>query len=129
MYVYKDIYIHIIKNSIYVCTYYYQYMHACMNNNTSIYFFIQLQKDGYQLYWCDYLSNMDAINKGAHGYGAYLVNAILDKYYHENMNLEEALVIFKKCFEELKKRFLLTQINYELRIMSNNKIETQYVNI
>ncbi|ANQ10116.1 Proteasome subunit beta type [Plasmodium coatneyi] len=86
-------------------------------------------KDGYQLYWCDYLSNMDAVNKGAHGYGAYLVNGILDKYYHENMSLDEALLIFKKCFEELKKRFLLTQINYELRIMTENKVEAQLVTI
>ncbi|GAB67875.1 20S proteasome beta 4 subunit [Plasmodium cynomolgi strain B] len=90
---------------------------------------VTVYKDGYQLYWCDYLSNMDAVNKGAHGYGAYLVNGILDKYYHENMNLEEALLIFKKCFEELKKRFLLTQINYELRIMTDNKVEAQYVTI
>ncbi|SOV19909.1 proteasome subunit beta type-2, putative [Plasmodium sp. gorilla clade G2] len=86
-------------------------------------------KDGYQLYWCDYLSNMDSVNKGAHGYGAYLVSAILDKYYHENLTVDEALNIFKLCFEELKKRFLLTQINYELRIMHDNKIETQYVTI
>ncbi|SOV83774.1 proteasome subunit beta type-2, putative [Plasmodium sp. gorilla clade G3] len=87
------------------------------------------KKDGYQLYWCDYLSNMDSVNKGAHGYGAYLVSAILDKYYHENLTVDEALSIFKLCFEELKKRFLLTQINYELRIMYDNKVETQYVTI
>ncbi|ETW58874.1 hypothetical protein PFMC_05240, partial [Plasmodium falciparum CAMP/Malaysia] len=86
-------------------------------------------KDGYQLYWCDYLSNMDSVNKGAHGYGAYLVSAILDKYYHENLTVDEALDIFKLCFEELKKRFLLTQINYELRIMYDNKVETQYVTV
>lgn len=87
------------------------------------------KESGFQLFWCDYLSNMDAVNKGAQGYGGYFCTGILDKYYHENLTLEEALVIFKKCFDELKNRFLLTQINYELRIITEDHMETQYATV
>ena len=35
-----------------------------------------------KLYWMDYLGTLQQVAKGAHGYGAYFVNSVLDNNYN-----------------------------------------------
>ena len=34
-----------------------------------------------RLYWMDYLGTLQRVTKGAHGYGAYFVNSVLDNNF------------------------------------------------
>merc|ERR1719498_531964 len=51
--------------------------------------------DGPALYFMDYMSSMEKVNKAAHGYGAYFALSIMDKYFKADLTLDEAKSIMK----------------------------------
>jgi 20S proteasome alpha/beta subunit len=61
------------------------------------------------LFWIDYLGAMTAVKYGAHGYGAYFTNGLLDRNWKPKMSHDEAVELMGKCIAELRMRFMLNQ--------------------
>eukprot|EP00920_Eleutheroschizon_duboscqi_P039647 GHVT01095202.1.p1 GENE.GHVT01095202.1~~GHVT01095202.1.p1 ORF type:complete len:193 (-),score=29.59 GHVT01095202.1:348-926(-) len=81
-------------------------------------------ESGPVLFWFDYLSSMASVDKAAHGYGAYFVNGLLDRYYKPDMTQEEALDIINKCRDELATRFLVSQTDFTVKVITKESIKT-----
>ena len=60
------------------------------------------------LYWIDHLSSMCKLDFCAHG------------YYHKDLNLDEAKVLMKKCFQELKVRFLMNLPTFVVKVTTKD---------
>ncbi|PFH32590.1 putative proteasome subunit beta type 2 [Besnoitia besnoiti] len=79
---------------------------------------------GPHLYWMDYLASMASVNKGAHGYAAYFLGGLLDRYYHPDLTEEEALKILEMCKKELMTRFIVSQASFRVKIATKDGIRT-----
>jgi 20S proteasome subunit beta 4 len=79
--------------------------------------FAGFDKEGPALYWLDYLGAMCKVEFSAHGYCAYYLLSIMDRYYRKGLNLEEALDIVEKCTEELRKRFVINSPKFIIKIV------------
>lgn len=79
---------------------------------------------GPHLYWMDYLASSVEVRKGAHGYGAFFVGGLLDRYYHPAISEEEALSIMKMCKKELSSRFLVSQSDFRVKIVNQDGVRT-----
>ena len=78
-----------------------------------------------QLFWIDYLGSMVQVPYGVHGYGSYFCTATLDRHWQPDMNLEQAVEVLKKCFAELKTRFIVNIKEYSVQVIRNTgSIET-----
>jgi 20S proteasome subunit beta 4 len=55
----------------------------------------------------DYMGSQHQVPFGAHGYGSYFTMSIFDRYYHEDITVEEGIEILKKCIKELQLRFMV----------------------
>ncbi|KFD59031.1 hypothetical protein M514_00194 [Trichuris suis] len=55
----------------------------------------------------DYLGTCFTNNYVMFGYGAFFCYSILDRIYREEATIDEAIEIVKKCFMEVKKRFII----------------------
>lgn len=84
------------------------------------------QTEKARLFWIDYLGTLQEVTKGAHGYAGYFVSSVLDKNYKKDMTLEEGLETAKECVHELKTRFLISQPQFVLKIITKDgtKFET-----
>mmetsp|Transcript_3624 Transcript_3624/g.10589 ORF Transcript_3624/g.10589 Transcript_3624/m.10589 type:complete len:194 (-) Transcript_3624:116-697(-) len=80
--------------------------------------------DGPQLYMMDYLASMEKVNKAAHGYGAMFTFGLMDRYYKNDLNLEEAKDIIRKCIKELEVRFLIDLGKYTVKVVDKDGIRT-----
>ena len=78
---------------------------------------------GPKLYWIDYLGSMQQVTKGAHGYGAHFLYGIMDNYYKKDFDLESAEKCIKSCINELKTRFLVNMVKFNVYKISENGIE------
>ncbi len=72
------------------------------------------------LYFIDYLGSSQKMNFAAHGYASYFIFSTMDCHWRPNMNLEQALVLVRKCIQELKTRFLVNQPNWKIKIADAN---------
>merc|ERR1719487_440939 len=79
--------------------------------------------DGPGLYFMDYLSSMEKVNKAAHGYGAYFALSILDREWKPDLTLEEAKAILRKCVEEMKTRFLIHLADFNCKVVTKDGVE------
>ncbi|KAL9655514.1 hypothetical protein ABK040_002181 [Willaertia magna] len=73
-----------------------------------------------ELYFIDYLSSIQEVKFGAHGYGSYFSLSILDKYYKDDMNVHEALDLLRRCISEIQKRLLLSTPTFIVKIVDKN---------
>ncbi|CAK8671952.1 unnamed protein product [Clavelina lepadiformis] len=80
--------------------------------------------DGCSLYYLDYLSSSVKVPFAAHGYGAYFVLSLLDRWHKPDLTKDEAMILLKKCMAELKKRFIVTLPAMMVRIVDKNGIHT-----
>ena len=79
--------------------------------------------DGPKLYWLDYLGPYAKLLKAAHGYGAYFLYGLMDNYYKKNLSLAEGEEIIKKCINELKTRFSINMVDFDVFKITKNGIE------
>ena len=79
--------------------------------------------DGPKLYWLDYLGSYAKLLKAAHGYGAYFLYGLMDNYYKKNLSLAEGEEIIKKCINELKTRFSINMVDFDVFKITKNVIE------
>ncbi|KAJ3091736.1 Proteasome subunit beta type-4 [Quaeritorhiza haematococci] len=75
-----------------------------------------------ELYWIDYLASMVKVPFAAHGYASYFCLSTMDRYWHENLTLEEAKALLRKCIEELKKRFIVSSSDFLVKVSDRDGI-------
>ena len=80
-------------------------------------------EDGPKLYWMDYLGSYAKLLKAAHGYGAYFLYGLMDNFYKKNMSLDDGEDIIKKCINELKTRFSINMVDFDVFKITKNGIE------
>ena len=80
-------------------------------------------EDGPKLYWMDYLGSYAKLLKAAHGYGAYFLYGLMDNFYKKNMSLDDGEDIIKKCINELKTRFSINMVDFDVFKITKNEIE------
>ena len=79
--------------------------------------------DGPKLYWLDYLGSYAKILKAAHGYGAYFLYGLMDNFYKKDLSLKDGEDIIKKCINELKTRFSINMVNFDVFKVTKDGIE------
>ena len=79
--------------------------------------------DGPKLYWLDYLGSYAKLLKAAHGYGAYFLYGLMDNYYKKNLSLNEGEMIIEKCINELKTRFSINMVDFDVFKITKDGIE------
>jgi hypothetical protein len=60
-----------------------------------------------RLYWLDEYGSIQQLPYGAHGYGSHFVWSILDDGYRPEMGRDEAILLMKSCFEQLRQRYII----------------------
>uniref|UniRef100_A0A023FU65 Proteasome subunit beta n=1 Tax=Amblyomma parvum TaxID=251391 RepID=A0A023FU65_AMBPA len=78
--------------------------------------------NGTELYYLDYLATMAKVPFAAHGYGAFFLTSVLDRYYRADMNEDEAVELLKKCVGEVQKRFLVNLPAFRVQIVDKDGI-------
>ena len=71
----------------------------------------------------DYLGALSRVTKGAHGYGAMFVSAILDNCYKAGITIDEGIDCMKQCIGELKTRFIINQPKFVAKIITKEGIK------
>ena len=79
--------------------------------------------DGPKLYWLDYLGSYAKLLKAAHGYGAYFLYGLMDNFYKKNLSLDDGENIIKKCINELKTRFAINMVDFDVFKITKDGIE------
>eukprot|EP01156_Anaeramoeba_ignava_P003920 Anaeramoba_ignava/a225519_114.p1 GENE.a225519_114~~a225519_114.p1 ORF type:complete len:214 (+),score=47.93 a225519_114:56-697(+) len=74
------------------------------------------------LYYLDYLGSLQEIKYGAHGYAAYFVSSILDKFYKPDLNQDQAIELIIRCIDELDRRFIIGSIGFVIKIIDKDGI-------
>jgi len=77
---------------------------------------------GPELYYMDYLSSLVKLPFAVHGYGSFFSLSIMDRYYRDNLNKEEALDIIQKCVDEIHRRFIVNMPQFKVRIVDKDGI-------
>ena len=79
--------------------------------------------DGPKLYWLDYLGSYAKLLKAAHGYGAYFLYGLMDNFYKKDLSLKEGEIIIKNCITELKTRFAINMVDFDVFKITKDGIE------
>ena len=79
--------------------------------------------DGPKLYWLDYLGSYAKLLKAAHGYGAYFLYGLMDNFYKKDLSVAEGEDIIKKCIKELKTRFSINMVDFDVFKITKDGIE------
>jgi 20S proteasome subunit beta 4 len=75
------------------------------------------ENGGASLYWCDYMGAMSKVNFGCHGYAANFISSVFDRDYTPGMDIEGVKSVAKKCINELRTRFLISQPKFRMKIV------------
>ncbi|CAI5498495.1 unnamed protein product [Closterium sp. Naga37s-1] len=75
---------------------------------------------GPSLYYLDYLATLHKVKHTAIGYCSYFVLSIFDKYYKDNMTLDEALEVVDRCIAEVRLRLLVSPPNFLVKIVDKD---------
>jgi 20S proteasome subunit beta 4 len=67
---------------------------------------------------------MQKVKYGAHGYGSYFSFSILDKYYKDDLSLDEGKEIMIKCLQEIQKRLLLNSPSFTVKVITKDGVST-----
>ena len=78
---------------------------------------------GPSMYYMDYLGSMHQMKIAAHGYASYFALSIMDRYWKEDMTVDEAMDLLRKCIDELKTRFILSLQEFKIKIVSKDGIK------
>ena len=76
-----------------------------------------------KLYWLDYLGSYAKLLKAAHGYGAYFLYGLMDNFYKKDLSLKEGEIIIKNCISELKTRFAINMVDFDVFKITKDGIE------
>ncbi len=79
-------------------------------------------EEGPRLFYVDYLAALQEVSRAAHGYGAYFVLGLLDRYWKLDLSVEEAVEIVKLCIREIRTRFLLDRNNFVIKLVNSQGV-------
>jgi len=86
--------------------------------------------EGTYLTYVDYLATQYDAPYMLHGYGGMMSYSILDRIYRDDFTKDEALDAMKKCFAELKKRFIVNLPSFSVYFIDKNGVsERMHVTI
>ncbi|KAJ4744777.1 Proteasome subunit beta type [Rhynchospora pubera] len=75
---------------------------------------------GPSMYYIDYIATMHKIEKGAFGYGSYFCLSMMDRLYHPDMSIEEAIELIDKCIIEIRTRLVVAPPNFVIKIVDQD---------
>lgn len=75
------------------------------------------------LYLIEQLGAIEKVTKAALGYASYFLYGLMDDCYKKDFSREDGKECIKKCIKELKTRFLINTVKYDVLIISSNGIE------
>ncbi|KAJ3044261.1 Proteasome subunit beta type-2 [Rhizophlyctis rosea] len=75
-----------------------------------------------ELYWLDHLAASVKLNFAAHGHAAYFTLSTLDRYWREDLSLEEAKILLQKCIAELKVRYIANLPEFTVKVVDKDGI-------
>lgn len=78
---------------------------------------------GPSLYFMDHLASMANVPFGAHGYASNFVLSVMDRYYKQDMTLAEGKDVLKKCFHEIRTRFLVAMPVFTIKVITKDGIQ------
>ena len=78
------------------------------------------KETGPSLYYIDYISTLHKVDKAAFGYGSYFSLSMMDRHYHSNMSLEEAVDLVDKCIIEIRSRLVIAPPNFVIKIVDQD---------
>ncbi|KAK9160968.1 hypothetical protein Syun_007309 [Stephania yunnanensis] len=78
------------------------------------------KETGPSLYYIDYIAALHKIEKGAFGYGSYFSLAMMDRHFHSNMSVEEAIDLVDKCILEIRTRLVVAPPNFVIKIVDKD---------
>nr|ANM86165.1 proteasome subunit beta type-2-A [Stygiella incarcerata] len=73
--------------------------------------------DGPSLYYLDYLASMQKMEAASHGHGSAMVLSTMDAHYKPGMELEDGIRVLKMAISEVKKRFLIAQPKFIVKVV------------
>ncbi|CAG0883284.1 unnamed protein product [Darwinula stevensoni] len=80
--------------------------------------------NGPELYYADYLATLVKVPFAAHGYGGFFSMSVIDRYYQENMSVEEGYELMKKCVKEVQKRLIVNMPNFQVNCISKDGLKS-----
>ena len=83
--------------------------------------------EGPQLFWIDHLSALAKVPFAAHGYAGHFVLSLLDRHYRPDLELAEAVELFRMCLTELKTRFIVNLPEFSVKIVKAGSIEQMII--
>ncbi|KAK3042189.1 hypothetical protein RJ639_001309 [Escallonia herrerae] len=75
---------------------------------------------GPSLYYIDYIATLHKVDKAAFGYGSYFSLAMMDRHYHKDMSVEEAIELVDKCIIEIRSRLVVAPPNFVIKIVDKD---------
>lgn len=75
------------------------------------------KETGPSLYYIDYIASLHKVDKAAFGYGSYFSLAMMDRHYHKDMTVEEAIDLVDKCIIEIRSRLVVAPPNFVIKIV------------
>ena len=78
------------------------------------------KETGPALYFIDYIATLHKVDKAAFGYGSYFSLAMMDRHYHPDMTVEEAIKLAEQCIEEIRSRLVVAPQNFVIKIVDKD---------
>ncbi|KTW28970.1 hypothetical protein T552_01601 [Pneumocystis carinii B80] len=75
-----------------------------------------------QLHFLDYLATFSTVPYACHGYGSYYVLSLLDRYYQQDITLDDGLKLLKMCLDEMKMRLPIDLKGFTIKLVDKNGI-------
>lgn len=75
---------------------------------------------GPSIYYIDYIATLHKIEKGAFGYASYFCLSMMDRYYHPDMSIEEAIDLLDKIIIEVRTRLVVAPPNFVIKIVDQD---------
>jgi 20S proteasome alpha/beta subunit len=72
----------------------------------------------------DYMGTLQRVSYGAHGYASYFVSSIMANSYTNQLTLEQAIAISQQCVFELRKRMMVAQDHFMIKVVDAQGIRT-----
>ena len=88
-------------------------------------FIAGVEKGAAHLYAVDGYGAMQKLNYGAQGYAQYLVLGILDRYWREDLNLEQAEQLLGMCVDHVKRRLALNNPRHIVKAVTPEGIKVR----
>eukprot|EP00750_Incisomonas_marina_P032165 INCI8926.1.p1 GENE.INCI8926.1~~INCI8926.1.p1 ORF type:complete len:198 (-),score=36.65 INCI8926.1:607-1200(-) len=74
------------------------------------------------MYYIDYFGTMHKMNFGCHGHCAAFCLSLFDRHWEPGMSLEDGKELMRKCFTELKVRYLLNMPKFVVKVVDANGV-------